>query len=77
LPRLVVVSNLVSIPDRDGAKRTGGLEAALQPALERNGGIWFGWSGKAVPPSAVQMTTSCHKNITYAVTDLSDENYSE
>jgi trehalose 6-phosphate synthase len=77
LARLVVVSNRVSVPNRDGAKRAGGLEVALRPALERNGGIWFGWSGKAVPRSDVQMDTICHKNITYVVTDLSDEDHRE
>jgi hypothetical protein len=71
--RLVVVSNRVSLPNRDGAKHAGGLEVVLRPVLEQNGGIWFGWSGKAVPRSDVQMCTICHKNITYVVTDLSDE----
>src|SRR5262245_22041964 len=77
LARLVVVSNRVSVPNSDGARRAGGLEVALRPALERIGGIWFGWSGKAVPRSDVQMCTICHKNITYAVTDLSDEDHRE
>ena len=43
--RLVVVSNRVSVPD-DGAKRAGGLEVALRPALQSHGGVWLGWSGK-------------------------------
>jgi len=77
LARLVVVSNRVSVPNRDGAKHAGGLEVALRPVLEQNGGIWFGWSGKAVPRSDVQMYTICHKNITYVVTDLSDEDHRE
>jgi len=41
LARLVVVSNWVSVPNGDGAKRAGGLEVALRPATERNGGVWF------------------------------------
>src|SRR6185369_10854503 len=61
LPRLVVVSNRVSVPSGDGAKRAGGLEVALRPALERNGGVWFGWSGKAVPRADVEMHTVHHK----------------
>jgi trehalose 6-phosphate synthase len=77
LARLVVVSNRVSVPSGDGAKRAGGLEVALRPALERNGGVWFGWSGKAVPQAAVEMHTVCHKNVTYVVTDLSEEDYQE
>ena len=51
MARLVVVSSRVSVPNSDGARRAGGLEVALRPALERTGGIWFGWSGKAVPRS--------------------------
>ena len=42
LARLVVVSNRVSVPSGDGAKRAGGLEVALRPALQHNGGVWFG-----------------------------------
>jgi trehalose-6-phosphate synthase len=77
LARIVVVSNRVSVPSGDGAKRAGGLEVALRPALERNGGVWFGWSGKAVPGADVKMHTVCHKNVTYVVTDLSEEDYQE
>src|SRR3984893_4746609 len=75
--RLVVVSNRVSIPTGDGAKRAGGLEVALRPALERNGGVWFGWSGKTVPGADGGTHTVCHKNGTYVGTDLSEEDYQE
>lgn len=44
MPRLVVVSNRV--PDLYGNSDTGGLVTALRPALEQQGGIWFGWSGR-------------------------------
>jgi trehalose 6-phosphate synthase len=77
LARLVVVSNRVSIPSGEGANRAGGLEVALRPALERNGGVWFGWSGKAVPHADVEMHTVCHENVTYVVTDLSEDDYQE
>ena len=77
MARIVVVSNRVSVPSGDSAKRAGGLEVALRPALERNGGVWFGWSGKAVPSADVEMHTVCHKNVTYVVTDLSEEDYQE
>jgi trehalose 6-phosphate synthase len=75
LARLVVVSNRVSIPNGDG--RAGGLEVALRPLLKRNGGVWFGWSGKAVPGSDVELHTISDKNVTYVVTDLSEEDYQE
>jgi trehalose 6-phosphate synthase len=77
LARLVVVSNRVSVPNGDSAKRAGGLEVALRPALERNGGLWFGWSGKTVPAAAVEMHTVNQKKVTYVVTDLSEEDYQE
>jgi trehalose 6-phosphate synthase len=75
LARLVVVSNRVSIPD--GVSRAGGLEVALRPALERHGGVWFGWSGKAVAQSQVKRHTVVQKNVTYVVTDLSTEDHQE
>jgi trehalose 6-phosphate synthase len=77
LPRLVVVSNRVSIPNGNGEKHAGGLEVALRPALERNGGVWFGWSGKVVPAADVELRTVSHKNVTYVVTDLSEDDYQE
>ncbi len=46
MARLAVVSNRVSVPSGDGAARAGGLEVALRPALQHNGGVWLGWSGK-------------------------------
>jgi len=78
LARIVVVSNRVSVPSGgDGIKRAGGLEVALRPALERNGGVWFGWSGKTVPRADVETHTVSHKDVTYVVTDLSEEDYQE
>ena len=61
MPRLVVVSNRVGIPDRNA--RAGGLEVAIRPALRKQGGVWFGWSGRATnnnpgPPKTVE-----HDNI--------------
>jgi trehalose 6-phosphate synthase len=75
LARLVVVSNRVSIPD--GTSRAGGLEVALRPALEHRGGVWFGWSGKAVAEAQVKRHTVVQKNVTYVVTDLSTEDHQE
>jgi trehalose 6-phosphate synthase len=67
----------VSLPNRNDANRAGGLEVALRPALERSGGMWFGWSGKVAPRSDVKMQTVTHKNVTYVITDLSEEDYQE
>jgi trehalose 6-phosphate synthase len=77
LARLVVVSNRVSVPSGDGAKRAGGLEVALRPALQHNGGIWLGWSGKVAPADHLETRSVRHKNVEYVVTDLSKDDFEE
>jgi trehalose 6-phosphate synthase len=76
LARLIVVSNRVSVPD-NSVNRAGGLEVALRPALEENGGIWLGWSGKVASGSELQTRSFRHKNIEYVITDLSKESFEE
>ena len=78
MARLVVVSNRVSVPAGDGSKRAGGLEVALRPTLQRNGGVWLGWSGK-VAAAADQLETRSvtYKNVEYVVTDLMKDDYQE
>ena len=76
LARLVVVSNRVSVPG-DSAQRAGGLEVALRPALQKNGGIWLGWSGKVAAGNELETRSVRHKNIEYVVTDLSKEGFEE
>jgi len=53
LARLLVVSNRVSVPG-DGSTRAGGLEVALRPALQKNGGVWLGWSGTVAPADELE-----------------------
>ncbi|OYX65462.1 MAG: trehalose-6-phosphate synthase [Sphingomonadales bacterium 32-64-17] len=49
MSRLVVISNRVAVPKARGAAGAqGGLAGALNAALRKNGGIWFGWSGEGV-----------------------------
>ena len=74
--RLVVVSNRVSVPG-DSAARAGGLEVALRPALQKNGGVWLGWSGKVAAANELETWSVRHKNIEYVVTDLSKEGFDE
>jgi trehalose 6-phosphate synthase len=76
MARLVVVSNRVSIPD-DGTKRAGGLEVVLRSALQHKGGVWFGWSGKVAPANQLAVRSVRHKNVEYAVTDLSNDDFAE
>jgi trehalose 6-phosphate synthase len=74
--RLVVVSNRVSVPG-DGSTRAGGLEVALRPALQNNGGVWLGWSGKVAAGNELETRSVRHKNIEYVVTDLSKDDFEE
>src|SRR4029077_6759599 len=76
LARLIVVSNRVSLPD-NSVKRAGGLEVALRPALEENGGVWLGWSGKVASGGELQTRSVRHKNIEYVITDLSKDSFEE
>jgi trehalose 6-phosphate synthase len=76
LARLVVVSNRVAVPG-DGPKRAGGLEVALRPALQNNGDVWLGWSGKVAPGGKLETRFIRHKNIEYVITDLSKEGFEE
>jgi trehalose 6-phosphate synthase len=77
LARLVVVSNRVSVPFGDAAKRAGGLEVALRPALRQNGGVWFGWSGNVGEANQLKTTSITQKKVTYVVTDLSKADHHE
>ena len=72
----MVVSNRVSVPD-DGAKRAGGLEVALRPALEHNGGVWLGWSGKVAPVEQLITRRFRDRNVEYVATDLSKHDFEE
>lgn len=68
--RLVVVSNRVSLPS-ERAARAGGLAVAIREALERNGGMWFGWSGETVEAPAAGAALVSKGKVDYALIDLS------
>ena len=74
-PRLVVVSNRVAFPGaRDSA---GGLVVGLRDALKKNGGVWFGWSGRVSDRPSDRPTITQAGSITYATVDLSATEYDE
>ncbi|HXP73336.1 MAG TPA: trehalose-6-phosphate synthase [Stellaceae bacterium] len=74
MARLVMVSNRLLAP-RERVSRAGGLAIALRETLQRQGGIWFGWSGEVVgSPSATARTTTAGR-ITYATLDLSPDDH--
>ena len=77
-PRLIVVSNRVSVPSPRSASAAGGLAVALEAALREHGGIWFGWSGESRPAiDADGLDTRDVGNITFAVTDLTKRDVDE
>jgi trehalose 6-phosphate synthase len=73
---LVVVSNRLGIPRTRGT-RAGGLEVALQLALQKEGGLWLGWGGKisAHPDSDPNPHITTHGNMRYAALELSEEEH--
>ena len=74
--RLVVVSNRV--PDVKGGKvLAGGLAVALQEALEEEGGIWFGWSGRVGNDHMTPCEVTEVDNVTYITQDLTRKAYAQ
>ncbi len=76
MSRLVVVSNRVTVATDTEAK-AGGLAVALQDALKQHGGVWFGWSGKAVQKPNPDPTILSVGPVTYATVDLNRRQYAE
>jgi trehalose 6-phosphate synthase len=77
LGRLVIVSNRVSVPEKNAKARAGGLEVAVKAALRHRAGIWFGWSGKVAAHTKIVTQEVVRDNITYITLDLSKEDHGE
>ena len=75
--RLVIVSNRVPVPTAAGSPPPGGLAVALSGALEKQGGLWFGWSGKVATQSEPELHKQTVGNVDYAVADLSQRDIDE
>ena len=75
--RLVIVSNRVSIPEKNAKARAGGLEVAVKAALKHRAGIWFGWSGKVAAQTKIVTPEVVRDNIAYITLDLSKEDHGE
>jgi len=69
-----MVSNRLLAP-RERVSRAGGLATALREALQRRGGLWFGWSGEVVESPSASARIAEAGNTTYATLDLSPEDY--
>ncbi len=75
MSRLVVVSNRLADPRRPAA---GGLAVALGEALNRTGGLWFGWSGNVneeQQPGEGHLQTRQAGRVTLATVDLAPEDH--
>jgi trehalose 6-phosphate synthase len=70
LPRLVIVSNRVAVPDRTGKQVAGGLAVALREAFKGHQGLWFGWSGKVAAQATSRPRMVEGGALQYALMDL-------
>ena len=78
MPRLVVISNRVAVPKARGAAGAqGGLAGALNAALKKHKGVWFGWSGNEAEDSAGTINMQRHDGVTTATIDLSKRDVEE
>ncbi len=78
MSRLIVVSNRVSVPDPEGPRQAGGLAVAVNAALKRRDGVWFGWSGKTVEDNGPIEPRIIHQRKRTVITlDLSATDWQE
>ena len=78
MPRLVVVSNRVAVPDPEGPRLAGGLAVAVNAALKHREGLWFGWSGQIGDNGGTSEPTIVHRRQRSFVTiDLSSNDFQE
>jgi trehalose 6-phosphate synthase len=78
VPRLIIVSNRVAVPGNEAPRQAGGLAVAVNAALKRREGIWFGWSGRVVEDGAApQPTVVRQQRRTFITLDLSSVDFQE
>ena len=78
MPRLIVVSNRVAVPDPEGPRQAGGLAVAVNAALKHREGLWFGWSGETSDEGASNTPKVVEQRQRSFVTiDLSPTDYQE
>ncbi|MGH8261049.1 MAG: alpha,alpha-trehalose-phosphate synthase (UDP-forming) [Steroidobacteraceae bacterium] len=68
MKRLVCVSNRLSLPRRAAA--AGGLAVGVLAALQRTGGLWFGWSGETSEDPRAEPDVLVRDNVRYATVEL-------
>jgi trehalose 6-phosphate synthase len=77
LGQLIVVSNRVAVPEKSTSARAGGLEIAVNAALNQRSGTWFGWSGKIATHQTIAAQRVVHNDTTFITIDLSREDHQE
>ena len=76
MPRLIVVSNRVALPG--AGRQAGGLTVAVNAALRKQPGIWFGWSGKVTDDESVPEPHVVEsRGVTFIAIDLPRQDYEE
>jgi trehalose 6-phosphate synthase len=74
--RIVAVSNRVADPGQRGA--TGGLAVGLHAALQKGGGLWFGWNGElAADDEEQEPDVQVRRGVTYATFALGRARFDE
>lgn len=73
MTRLVAVSNRVADSRQSGA--AGGLAVGLHAALEKGGGLWFGWDGELADGAAHGPDVRVRRGVTYATITLGREQF--
>ncbi|WP_044872722.1 alpha,alpha-trehalose-phosphate synthase (UDP-forming) [Pseudomonas sp. LFM046] len=76
MPRLVVVSNRVVVPEEGNPSAPGGLAVAVEATMRGRDGLWFGWSGQVAdePPA---FTTTERGTVKYVLTDVRPQDFQE
>ncbi len=74
--RLIVVSNRVQPPNKNGGAQ-GGLAIALQAALREYSGLWFGWSGGVTNRFSGEIDFQTIDGVTTATVDLEEQDVDE
>lgn len=74
--RLVIVSNRVAMPKKDGPA-AGGLAVGVLAALRDHGGVWFGWNGQLTETEASGPDTVTVENIDYSTISLNRSDYEQ
>ncbi len=78
MSRLVIISNRVAVPKAMGvAGAQGGLAGALNSALKKHRGIWFGWSGEETEKFTGDIGIQRHDGVTTATMDLEKQDVDE